>query len=101
MIDRMNHEGHERTKGHHVSCSPGKILSIEGVDPLLRSGRVDFAGIVKQVNWRTCRRPRSATTSSCTWALPSAPWTRKKRSRSSELLRQMGELAELDAREPS
>ena len=29
---------------------PGKIVSIEGVDPLLRSGRVDFAGIVKQIN---------------------------------------------------
>jgi hydrogenase expression/formation protein HypC len=29
---------------------PGKILSIEGDDPLLRCGRVDFSGAVKQVN---------------------------------------------------
>lgn len=29
---------------------PGKILSIEGADPLMLSGRVDFAGIVKEVN---------------------------------------------------
>lgn len=29
---------------------PGKILDIEGEDPLTLSGRVDFAGIVKQVN---------------------------------------------------
>ena len=29
---------------------PGKIISIEGDDPLLRSGKVDFAGAVKQVN---------------------------------------------------
>lgn len=29
---------------------PGKIISIEGADPLLRSGKVDFAGIVKQIN---------------------------------------------------
>ncbi|HSG01947.1 MAG TPA: HypC/HybG/HupF family hydrogenase formation chaperone [Vicinamibacterales bacterium] len=29
---------------------PGRILEIEGDDPLLRSGRVDFAGIVKRVN---------------------------------------------------
>ncbi len=29
---------------------PGKIVSIEGDDPMLRSGRVDFAGVVKQVN---------------------------------------------------
>jgi hydrogenase expression/formation protein HypC len=29
---------------------PGRILSIEGTDPVLRAGRVDFAGIVKRVN---------------------------------------------------
>ena len=29
---------------------PGCILSIEGDDPLLRSGRVAFAGIVKQAS---------------------------------------------------
>lgn len=29
---------------------PGRILSIEGIDPVLRAGRVDFAGIVKRVN---------------------------------------------------
>ena len=29
---------------------PGKILSIEGSDPLLRSGKVDFSGIVKVIN---------------------------------------------------
>jgi hydrogenase expression/formation protein HypC len=29
---------------------PGKILSIEGDDPLLRCGRVDFSGIVKRIN---------------------------------------------------
>ncbi len=29
---------------------PGRIVSIEGEDALLRSGRVDFAGVVKTVN---------------------------------------------------
>ena len=29
---------------------PGKIVSIEGENSILRSGRVDFSGIVKQVN---------------------------------------------------
>jgi hydrogenase expression/formation protein HypC len=29
---------------------PGKILSVEGDDPLLRCGRVDFSGTVMQVN---------------------------------------------------
>lgn len=29
---------------------PGRLLDIDGDDPLLRAGRVDFSGIVKQVN---------------------------------------------------
>ena len=29
---------------------PGQIVDIEGDDPLLRTGRVNFAGIVKRVN---------------------------------------------------
>jgi hydrogenase expression/formation protein HypC len=29
---------------------PGKVIEIEGDDPLLRAGRVDFSGIVKRVN---------------------------------------------------
>ena len=29
---------------------PGKIVSVEGSDPVLRSGRVNFGGIVKEFN---------------------------------------------------
>jgi len=29
---------------------PGRILNIEGTDPVLRSGTVDFAGVTKRVN---------------------------------------------------
>ncbi|RMH74847.1 MAG: HypC/HybG/HupF family hydrogenase formation chaperone [Calditrichaeota bacterium] len=29
---------------------PGKIISIEGEDPILRTGKVSFGGIVKEVN---------------------------------------------------
>lgn len=29
---------------------PGKLISIEGVDPTFRTGRVNFGGIVKDVN---------------------------------------------------
>jgi hydrogenase expression/formation protein HypC len=29
---------------------PGKIVSIEGDDPILRDGKVDFGGVVKRVN---------------------------------------------------
>jgi hydrogenase expression/formation protein HypC len=29
---------------------PGLVLSITGDDPILREGRVDFGGLIKQVN---------------------------------------------------
>jgi hydrogenase expression/formation protein HypC len=29
---------------------PGKILSITGEDPLLRTGKVSFAGVIKEVS---------------------------------------------------
>lgn len=29
---------------------PGKIVSIEGDDPILRAGKVNFGGVIKQVN---------------------------------------------------
>ncbi len=29
---------------------PGKLLEIKGDDPLLRSGRVSFGGLVKEIN---------------------------------------------------
>lgn len=29
---------------------PGRILTVEGDDPVFRTGRVDFAGVVKRVN---------------------------------------------------
>jgi len=29
---------------------PGRVLTISGDDPLLRSGRIDFGGIVKEIN---------------------------------------------------
>jgi hydrogenase expression/formation protein HypC len=29
---------------------PGKIVSVEGDDPLLRAGKVNFGGVIKQVN---------------------------------------------------
>ena len=30
---------------------PGRIISIDGDDPLLRSGKVDFSGAVKRINF--------------------------------------------------
>jgi len=30
---------------------PGQVLSITGDDPLMRTGRVDFGGVVKEINF--------------------------------------------------
>jgi hydrogenase expression/formation protein HypC len=30
---------------------PGRVLSISGDEPLLRTGRVDFGGVVKEINF--------------------------------------------------
>jgi hydrogenase expression/formation protein HypC len=29
---------------------PGKVISIEGDDPILRAGKVNFGGVIKHVN---------------------------------------------------
>jgi hydrogenase expression/formation protein HypC len=29
---------------------PGKIVSIDGTDPIFRTGKVNFGGIIKQIN---------------------------------------------------
>ena len=29
---------------------PGKIVNVEGDDPILRAGKVNFGGVIKQVN---------------------------------------------------
>lgn len=42
----------ERAKGTGAMCLavPGRILSVRGDDPLMRVGRVDFGGIIKEIN---------------------------------------------------
>ncbi len=29
---------------------PGKVISISGDDPIMRTGRVDFGGVIREVN---------------------------------------------------
>ena len=29
---------------------PGKVISITGEDPIMRTGRIDFGGVVREVN---------------------------------------------------
>jgi len=75
---------------------PGKILSIEGEDPFLRSGKVDFAGIVKQIN--LCYVPEAKIGDYVLVHVGFAISTidEQEAQQVFEYLRQMGELAELE-----
>ena len=64
---------------------PGKIASISGDDPLMRTGKVDFGGILKEVSLAFVPEATVGDSSSSMSASPSAAWTRPRRSKSSPI----------------
>ena len=78
---------------------PGKIVSIDDVDPLLRSGRVDFAGVVKQVNLAYVPDARVGDYVLVHVGFAINTIDESEAQLVFEHLRQMGELAELEAGE--
>ena len=78
---------------------PGKILSIDGIDPLLRSGRVDFAGVVKQVNLAYVPDARVGDYVLVHVGFAINTIDEDEAMQVFAYLRQMGELAELEAGE--
>jgi len=75
---------------------PGKILSIEGEDPLLRSGRVDFAGIVKNINLAYVPEARVGDYVLVHVGFALNTIDEQEANQVFEYLRQMGELADLE-----
>ncbi len=75
---------------------PGKIISIEGTDPLLRSGRVDFAGIVKQINLSYVPEARIGDYVLVHVGFAISTIDEAEAHQVFEYLRQMGELADLE-----
>ena len=74
---------------------PGKILNIEGDDPLLRSGAVSFGGITKRISLACVPEAREGD-----YVLVHAGFAlnvvdEKEAEEVFEYLRQMGDLAEL------
>jgi len=78
---------------------PGKIISIEGADRLLRSGRVDFAGIVKEVNLAYVPEARIGDYVLVHVGFAINTVDEEEARQVFEYLREMGELAELESRE--
>jgi hydrogenase expression/formation protein HypC len=78
---------------------PGRILSIEGADPLLRWGRVDFAGVAKQVNLAYVPEAQVGDYVLVHVGFAINTIDEREATQVFEHLRRMGELAELDAGE--
>ena len=74
---------------------PGRIVSIEGSDPQLRSGRVDFAGVTKQVNLGCVPEARVGDYVLVHVGFAISTIDEKEAVQVFEYLRRMGDLAEL------
>jgi hydrogenase expression/formation protein HypC len=78
---------------------PGKIVSIEDADSLLRCGRVDFAGVVKQVNLAYVPAAQIGDYVLVHVGFAINTIDEDEARQVFEYLRQMGELEELEPRE--
>ena len=79
---------------------PGKILSIEGGDPLLRAGKVDFAGIQKRVNLSYVPEAKIGDYVLVHVGFAISTVDEAEAAQVFEYLKQMGELAEIEEPRP-
>ena len=75
---------------------PGKIVSIEGADPILRSGRVNFGGIVKNINLAYVPEAKVGDYVLVHVGFAISTIEEKEAQEVFEYLRKIGELAELE-----
>lgn len=78
---------------------PGKIASLENSDPVLRSGRVDFGGIVKLVNLACVPEASVGDYVLVHAGMAISTVDEEEAQQVFQYLRQMGELEELDPRQ--
>jgi len=78
---------------------PGKIVSIEGDDPIIRSGKVNFGGIVKQICLAYVPEAKVGDYVLVHVGFAISTVDEKEAEQVFEYLRQMGDLAELEAGE--
>jgi hydrogenase expression/formation protein HypC len=76
---------------------PGNIISIAGSDPLLRSGRVNFGGIIKEVNLGYVPEAKVGDYVIVHVGFAISIVDQAEAEQVFEYLRQMGELTELEA----
>ncbi len=79
---------------------PGQIISLEDCDPILRTGRVDFGGIVKEVSLACVPEATVGQYVLVHVGLAIGVVDEIEARRVFEFLDRMGELSELDVRSP-
>ena len=77
-------------------ADPGKILTIEGDDPVLRCGRVDFSGVVKRINLAYVPEAKIGDYVLVHVGFAISTIDESEAEQVFEYLRRMGELAELE-----
>jgi hydrogenase expression/formation protein HypC len=75
---------------------PGKIMSIEGTDPVFRTGKVNFGGILKQINLAYVPEAKIGDFVLVHVGFAISIIDEEEAQQVFEYLRQMGELAELE-----
>jgi hydrogenase expression/formation protein HypC len=75
---------------------PGKIISIEGSDPIFRCGKVNFGGILKQINLAYVPEARVGDYVLVHVGFAISTIDEAEATEVFEYLRKMGELAELE-----
>lgn len=78
---------------------PGKILSIEGPDPMLRMGRVSIGGVVRDTNLSFVPEAEVGDYVIVHVGFAISTLDEEEANAVFEYLRQMGELAKLEAEE--
>ncbi len=76
---------------------PGRLLSVVGEDPLTRTGRVDFGGIVKEINLAFVPEARVDDYVLVHVGFALTVIDESEAAQVFEALREMGELLEADA----
>ncbi|MDP3063606.1 MAG: HypC/HybG/HupF family hydrogenase formation chaperone [Chloroflexota bacterium] len=79
---------------------PGKVISASGEEPLLRMGRVDFSGVVKEVSLAYVPEARVGDYVIVHVGFAISVLDEKEAQEVFEYLRQMEELGELEAPQP-
>lgn len=74
---------------------PGKVLDIQGDDPFLRSGRVSFGGVVKEISFTCAPEAKIGDYVLVHVGVAISVIDEKEAEETFRYLREMGELAEL------